>query len=80
MPFNTCQLTQVLLSTFSLAELNQEIRIKLNEYNEACFQRKEGSRLSIFLEEEKTLLAPLPATRYELSENRTETVQFNYNI
>ena len=65
---------------FSLAELNREIRHKLKEYNEARFEKKEGSRLSIFLEEEKPLLAPLPATRYELAEHRTATVQFNYHI
>jgi len=65
---------------FSLAELNQEIRIKLKDYNEARFEKKEGSRLSIFLEEEKPLLAPLPATRYELAEHRTVSVQFNYHI
>lgn len=34
----------------------------------------------MFLEEEKPLLAPLPATRYELAEWKTATVQFNYHI
>ena len=48
---------------FSLTELNQEIRRKLKKYNEANFEKKEGSRLSLFLEEEKPLLAALPATR-----------------
>ena len=63
---------------FSLTELNQEIRRKLKKYNEANFEKKEGSRLSLFLEEEKPLLAALPATRFELAEHRTATVQFNY--
>ena len=65
---------------FSLAELNEEIRKKLKGYNAGTFQKKEGSRLSLYLEEEKPLLMPLPATRYELSEHKIATVQFNYHI
>ena len=65
---------------FSLAELNAAIRKKLKKYNEAAFQKKEGSRLKLFLEDEKPLLMPLPATRFELVEHRTATVQFNYHI
>ena len=65
---------------FSLEELNQEIRKKLKKYNAASFQKKEGSRQKLFLEDEKPLLMPLPATRFELAEHRTATVQFNYHI
>lgn len=65
---------------FSLAELNQEIKRRLKKYNAANFEKKQGSRRSLFLEEEKPLLAPLPATPYELAEYRTATVQFNYHI
>lgn len=65
---------------FSLGELNAEIRRRLKDYNSAPFQKKVGSRLSLFLEEEMPLLAPLPATRFELAEHRTATVQFNYHI
>ena len=65
---------------FSLAELNKAIRIKLEKYNAAAFEKKEGSRQSLFLGEEKPLLAPLPATRYELAEYKTATVQYNYHI
>ena len=53
---------------FSLEELNQEIRKKLKKYNAASFQKKEGSRQKLFLEDEKPLLMPLPATRFELAE------------
>ncbi|HMM16096.1 MAG TPA: hypothetical protein PKC47_00970, partial [Petrimonas sp.] len=53
---------------FSLAELNAAIRVKLEKFNENLFQKKEGSRLSLFLGEEKPLLASLPATRYELAD------------
>ena len=53
---------------FSLNELNHAIHDKLNQFNRKLFQKKEGSRLSLFLEEEKPLLSPLPATRFELSD------------
>lgn len=65
---------------FSLAELNRAIREKLELFNQKLFQKKEGSRISLFLGEEKPLLAPLPATRFELSDWKTATVQFNYHI
>ena len=65
---------------FSLAELNRAIRDKLELFNQRLFQKKEGSRRSLFLEEEKPLLAPLPSTRFELSDGKTATVQFNYHI
>ena len=65
---------------FSLAELNRAIRKKLLTFNQKLFQKKEGSRLELFLENEKPLLSPLPATRFELSDWKTATVQFNYHI
>ena len=65
---------------FSLSELNAAIREKLELFNSNKFQKKEGSRLSLFLGEEKPLLAPLPATRYELADFKQATVQFNYHI
>ena len=65
---------------FSLAELNCAIREKLEQFNRRLFQKKEGSRLDLFLEDEKPLLVPLPATRFELSDWKTATVQFNYHI
>ena len=65
---------------FSLAELNHAIREKLGQFNRRLFQKKEGSRLDLFLEDEKPLLSPLPATHFELSDWKTATVQFNYHI
>ncbi len=65
---------------FSLAELNRAIREKLTAFNARLFQKKEGSRLSLFRDEELPLLAPLPATPYELAEWKQSTVQFNYHI
>ena len=65
---------------FSLQELNAAIREKLTAFNSKPFQKKEGSRLSIFLEEEKPLLIVLPATPFELATWKIATVQFNYHI
>ena len=65
---------------FSLVELNKSIWKKLQIFNSKPFQKKEGSRLSVFLEEEKPMLLPLPATPYELAIWKIATVQFNYHI
>lgn len=65
---------------FSLAELNKAIKEKLQAFNSKPFQKKEGSRLSVFLSEEKPLLLPLPATPFELATWKIATVQFNYHI
>lgn len=65
---------------FSLAELNASIREKLEEFNKRDFQKKEGSRSSLFHNEEFPFLLPLPATPYELADWKQATVQFNYHI
>ena len=65
---------------FSLSELNQAIMYKLKEFNKRLFQKKEGSRLDLFRDEELPLLAPLPATSFELADWKQATVQFNYHI
>lgn len=65
---------------FSLTELNREINRRLEEFNNKPFQKKEGSRYSIFLSEEKPFLKPLPSAHYELSLWKQATVQFNYHI
>ena len=62
------------ISTWITAALRNE------QFNQKLFQKKEGSRLSLFLEDEKPLLAPLPASRFELSDWKTATVQFNQQI
>lgn len=40
---------------FTFAELNRAIRDKLELFNPRPFQKREGSRRSLFLEEEKTI-------------------------
>ena len=65
---------------FSLAELNQAILDKLDTFNSNPFQKKAGSRLSSFMEEEKRTLQPLPVSPYELAFWKIAIVQFNYHI
>ena len=60
---------------FSLAELNRTIRDKLELFNQRLFQKKEGSWLDFFLEDEKPLLSPLPATRFELMPSMTDSCE-----
>ena len=63
----------------SLWELNSAIRSRLAEFNAKPFQKKEGSRASVFAEERPFLL-PLPEHPYELAEWKLATVQFNYHV
>ncbi len=65
---------------FSIGELNQTIFEKLKAFNERPFQKKPGSRYSVFLDEEKDKLQPLPAMPYELALWKKAIVQFNYHI
>lgn len=65
---------------FSLYELNEAIREKLDEFNRKPFQKKPGSRLSAFLEEEKSYLLPLPTRPFELAYWKIATVAFNYHV
>jgi len=64
---------------FSLAELNQGIRAKLELFNHKEFQKKDGSRYSLF-QDEKQFLLPLPRNHFELATWSIATVQFNYHI
>ena len=65
---------------FSLDELNKEIRYRLDAFNRKTFQKKEGSRYSVYLKDEKPFLTPLPSAPYELAQWKQATVQFNYHI
>jgi transposase len=65
---------------FSLGELNEAVFEKLDEFNVKPFQKKKGSRLTVFDDEEKIHLIQLPATPYEIATWKVATVQFNYHI
>jgi len=64
---------------FSLRELNAVIREKLHAFNHKPFQKKEGSRASVFAEE-RTFLIPLPKNAFELATWKIATVQYNYHV
>lgn len=51
----------------SLDELRREIRERVHAYNAQPFQKRAGSRTSVFHEQEQPLLRPLPAAPYEIS-------------
>lgn len=63
----------------SLFELNENLRQYLSAFNNRPFQKKEGSRSSLFAEEQPFLLS-LPAVPYELAVWKVATVQYNYHI
>ena len=65
---------------FSLSELNTAISVKLEEFNNKPFQKKQGSRRDEFYENEKHYLLSLPRTPYELASWKTATVMFNCHI
>lgn len=50
----------------SLDDLKAAVAERLAAYNSAPFQKREGSRLACFEEEERPLLRPLPAAPYEI--------------
>jgi transposase len=65
---------------FSLNELNIAIGEKLEEFNTKPFQKKNGSRLTAFVEEEQSYLLPLPASMYEIAVWAKATIQPDYLI
>jgi hypothetical protein len=60
--------------------MNRAIQEKLLVFNTKSFQKKRGSRLSAFEEEEKAYLQPLPASHYEMAVWATAKVPFDYLI
>ena len=65
---------------FSLQEMNLAIGEELDRFNEAPFQKKDGSRSLVFHEEELPFLQALPKFPYEYAQWRKATVQLNYHI
>lgn len=52
---------------FSFNDLNAAILKELDVFNNKPFQKREGSRKSVYLDEEKDYMLPLPETPFELS-------------
>lgn len=64
----------------SFEELDKAVADSLEELNDKPFQKKAGSRRSVFLEEEKGFLRPLPPYPFEFTQIRTVTVPRNYHV
>lgn len=68
------------IQCFDLLDLNKKLWHKLEKMNTEAFQKRPGSRIQVYNEEEKPHLHPLRSTRLKLSEWRTAKVQLNYHI
>src|SRR5699024_1739465 len=51
----------------SIAQLQAAIDEQVSLYNQESFQKREGSRASVFIQEEQPLMTPLPQVSYEIS-------------
>jgi transposase len=65
---------------FTLKELNEAIGGKLEEFHQKPFQKKPGCRSSVFLDDEKPLLLPLPRKEFEFAQWKICKVAYNYHI
>jgi transposase len=65
---------------FSFIELNEAIQEQCERLNAKPFQKREDSRLIVFLRDEKELLNPLPVFPFELSERKVAKVAPNYHV
>lgn len=60
---------------FSLADLNKQIRVHLQRYNDMLLTRKQASRKELFQRDEHAHLKPLPKSYYQLKDYRRAKVQ-----
>ena len=65
---------------FSFEELNRAIRTRMSQLVKRSFQKRAGSRASVFEAVDKPALRPLPPTRYERVEYLTRRVPENYHV
>lgn len=65
---------------FSLYELKQAVRSLLEEANNRPFQKREGSRRTLFESIEKPMLKALPASAYEFAIWKRVKVNIDYHI
>ena len=61
-------------------DLCDAVAEKLAELNARPFNKRAGSRLSVFIEKEKPLLSPLPAEDFEVADWITRTVGRDYAV
>ena len=64
----------------SLRDLNMALLGRVQAINSTPFQKRDGSRESVFLGQEKDLLMPLPAQPYAMTTRKAVTVNSNYHV
>ena len=65
---------------YSFDDLNKVIFRLTEEFNNAPFQKREGSRNEVYENEEKPFMKPLPLNPFELSIYRKNKVNIDYHI
>lgn len=65
---------------FSLEELNRAVKARIRQLVKRPFQKRAGSRASVFEAVDKPALRPLPQTRYEHVEYVVRRVPDNYHV
>ena len=65
---------------FGLDDYNDYLRKELDRFNQKPFQKKPGSRFSMFNEMERAALQPLPTVPFEYCEYKTVKVYTNSHI
>lgn len=67
-------------SFFSLADLNQALRVQLEQYNDQSLSREAGTRRTRFIELDQPALRPLPLRPYEYATWKKAKVFLDYHI
>ena len=65
---------------YNVHDANLQVKQLLKQFNDRKFQKREGSRISVFLLEEYPKLKQLPKEPYEYGEWKQATVQYNYHV
>lgn len=65
---------------FSFPDIQAAVAGQVRELNERSFQRLPGSRRSVFLEEERPALRPLPDRPYEHRDRKNARVHIDYHV
>lgn len=65
---------------FSISEANEAVWLLLKDVNTQPFQKRAGSRWSLFTEVDQPALRPLPSHPYEVASWKTATVGLDYHV
>lgn len=65
---------------FSMEELEAAVAERLDDLDSRPFDKRDGSRLEVFLEKERGMLAPLPDTDFEPGTWLRRTVSADYRV